>query len=211
MWHGVVAIGVLQWWGGGACGSGGAVVHAAVVERWCMLQGTDVQRGQASTMLSLRVHALPLSHSQAMWLPAAAGAEATLSPLLIPPASTPPSSPHFPYPFSPPRSSSPHLLLQAMALAAAEAGHIRLHGDKPTTAEAAVRRVARETGRPMEHQILDMLAMQTQREYNAMCGRDVRLQKDPLAIRMDKKQCKRGELQCSAVSRASAVSSGAVR
>ncbi|CAI5495320.1 unnamed protein product [Closterium sp. Naga37s-1] len=124
----------------------------------------------------------------------------------------------------------------AMALAAAEAGHIRLHGDKPTTAEAvlarvrrkpladerlakeeelrgrlgdlayyqewvaawphdtslkAVRRVARETGRPMEHQILDMLAMQTQREYNAMCGRDVRLQKDPLAIRMDKKQCKR--------------------
>ncbi|CAI5500604.1 unnamed protein product [Closterium sp. Naga37s-1] len=124
----------------------------------------------------------------------------------------------------------------AMALAAAEAGHIRLHGDKPTTAEAvlarvrrkpladerlakeeelrerlgdlayyqewvaawphdtslkAVRRMARETGRPMEHQLLDMLAMQTQREYNAMSGRDVRLQKDPLAIRMDKKQCKR--------------------
>ncbi|CAI5994613.1 unnamed protein product [Closterium sp. NIES-64] len=67
--------------------------------------------------------------------------------------------------------------------------------------------VVRETGRPMEHQVLNMLAMQVggggggtqrkynamcerDREYNAMCGWDVRLHKDPLAIRMDKKQWK---------------------
>ncbi|CAI5936648.1 unnamed protein product [Closterium sp. NIES-65] len=120
---------------------------------------------------------------------------------------------------------------EAMALAAAEAGHIRLHGDKPTTAKAVLARVRRKPladerlakEEELRERLRDLAWLHdtpfgvptfscappsrvssplvappihaptrlTQREYNVMCGRDVRLHKDPLAIRMDKKQCKR--------------------
>eukprot|EP00252_Welwitschia_mirabilis_P010317 TRINITY_DN2351_c0_g1_i3.p1 TRINITY_DN2351_c0_g1~~TRINITY_DN2351_c0_g1_i3.p1 ORF type:complete len:504 (+),score=108.78 TRINITY_DN2351_c0_g1_i3:292-1803(+) len=52
------------------------------------------------------------------------------------------------------------------------------------TSREAVRKHYEETGETAHQQLINMLQCQTEREYRIMMGRDVRIQRDPLVMRM---------------------------
>lgn len=61
---------------------------------------------------------------------------------------------------------------------------------KRDTSREAVQKHFEETGEDENHQLIEMFSHQTDREYRIMMGTDVRIQRDPLAMRMREDQIK---------------------
>lgn len=58
------------------------------------------------------------------------------------------------------------------------------------TSREAVQKHFEETGEDEDTQLAEMFAHQTDREYRVMMGRDIRIRRDPLAMRMREDQIK---------------------
>lgn len=61
---------------------------------------------------------------------------------------------------------------------------------KRDTSREAVQKHFEETGEDENTQLIDMFSYQTDREYRIMMGTDVRIKRDPLAMRMKEDQIK---------------------
>lgn len=63
-------------------------------------------------------------------------------------------------------------------------------GWKKDTSREAIQKHFEETGEDENAQLLEMFCHQTDREYRIMMGTDVRIRRDPLAMRMREDQIK---------------------
>lgn len=61
---------------------------------------------------------------------------------------------------------------------------------KRDTSREAVQKHLEETGEDENTQLIEMFSHQTDREYRIMMGTDVRIKRDPLAMRMKEDQIK---------------------
>lgn len=61
---------------------------------------------------------------------------------------------------------------------------------KRDTSREAVQKHFEETGEDENTQLIEMFQHQTDREYRIMMGTDIRIQRDPLAMRMQEDQIK---------------------
>lgn len=61
---------------------------------------------------------------------------------------------------------------------------------KGDTSREAIQKHFEETGEDENTQLIEMLSHQTDREYRIMMGTDIRIRRDPLAMRMREDQIK---------------------
>lgn len=61
---------------------------------------------------------------------------------------------------------------------------------KRDTSREAVQKHFEETGEDENTQLIEMFSYQTDREYRIMMGTDIRIKRDPLAMRMREDQIK---------------------
>lgn len=67
---------------------------------------------------------------------------------------------------------------------------------KRDTSREAVQKHFEETGEDENTQLIDMFSYQTDREYRIMMGTDLRIPRDPLAMRMREDQIKQSMCFC---------------
>ena len=66
---------------------------------------------------------------------------------------------------------------------------------KTDTSREAIQKHFEETGEDENTQLIEMFSRQTDREYRIMMGTDVRIRRDPLAMRMREDQIKQSMLR----------------
>ncbi|CAM8994766.1 unnamed protein product [Rhodiola kirilowii] len=72
----------------------------------------------------------------------------------------------------------------------AETGQVKIYAWKKDTSREAVQKHFEETGEDENTQLIERFQYQTDREYRTMVGTDVRIPRDPLAMRMREDQIK---------------------